>query len=125
MYENARPATSMMCSFTAGLWTNRRMWNYTNLKKGIFAAREIPLLCCIVGKHGVRPDPETIKEITDWPVSADIKRLRKFLGIETYVHTYSRNYAEMTVRLSRLLKKIRSEHGLPIVSAPSKVSRKS
>ena len=38
---------------------------YANLKKCIFAASEILLLECIVGKHGVRPDPEKIKAITD------------------------------------------------------------
>ena len=78
---------------------------YTNLKKCIFAASEIPLLGCIVGKHGVWPDPEKIKAITDWPVPTDVTRLRKFLGLAAYLHNYSRNYAEMTVHLSRLLKK--------------------
>ena len=29
---------------------------YANLKKCIFAASKIPLLGCIVGKHGVSPD---------------------------------------------------------------------
>ena len=42
---------------------------YANLKKCIFAARKIPLLGCIFGKHGVRPDPGKIKTITDWTVS--------------------------------------------------------
>ena len=76
-----------------------------NLKKCIFAASEIPFLGCIVGKQGVRPDPEKIKAITDWPVPVDVKELRKFLGLSAYLHKYSRNYAEMTVHLSRLLKK--------------------
>ena len=31
---------------------------YANLKKCIFAASEISLLGCIVGKDSVRPDPE-------------------------------------------------------------------
>ena len=53
---------------------------YANLKKCIFALSEIPLLGCIVGKHGVRPDPEKIKAITDWPVPVDVKGLRKFLS---------------------------------------------
>ena len=78
---------------------------YANLKKGIFAASEIPLLGCIVGKHGVRPDPEKIEAITDWPVPVDVKKLRKLLGLAAYLHKYSRNYAEMTVHPSRLLKK--------------------
>ena len=35
----------------------------------------------------------------------DVKGLRKFLGLVAYLHKYSRNYAEMTVHLSRLSKK--------------------
>ena len=78
---------------------------YGNLEKCIFAASEISLLGCIVGKHGGRPDPEMIKAIIDWPVPVDVKGLRKFLGLAAYLHKYSRNYAVMTVHLSRLLKK--------------------
>uniref|UniRef100_A0AAV1TQX9 Reverse transcriptase domain-containing protein n=1 Tax=Peronospora matthiolae TaxID=2874970 RepID=A0AAV1TQX9_9STRA len=78
---------------------------FANLKKCIFAANEIPLLGCIGGKNGVRPDPEKIKAISDWPVRVDVKELRKFLVLAAYLHKYSRNYAEMTVHLSRLLKK--------------------
>ena len=48
---------------------------YASLKKCIFAASEMPFLGCIVGKHGVRPDPEKIKVITDWPVPTDIEGL--------------------------------------------------
>ena len=78
---------------------------YANLKKCIFAASEIPVLGCLVGKDGVRPDPEKIKAIADWPVPVDVKELRKFLGLAAYLHKYSRNYAAFTVPLSRLLKK--------------------
>ena len=97
---------------------------YDNLKKRIFAASAIPLLEYIVGKHGVRPDPNKIKAITDWPVPTDIKGLRKFLGLAAYLHKYSHNYAEMTVHLSRLLKKNKKWHGVLIASAPSKLSSK-
>ena len=58
-----------------------------------------------MGTHGVRPDPEKIKAITEWPVPTDIKGLRKFLDLAAYLNKYSHNYAEMTVHLSRLLKK--------------------
>ena len=80
---------------------------YANLKKGIFAASEIPLLGCIVGNHGARRDPEQIKAITDCPVPTDVKGLRKLLGLAAYLHKYSHDYADMTVHLSRLLKKER------------------
>ncbi|KAG2981229.1 hypothetical protein PC120_g24829 [Phytophthora cactorum] len=35
---------------------------YVNLKKCIFGASEIPILGCLVGKNGVRPDPEKYVE---------------------------------------------------------------
>ena len=38
-------------------------------------------------------------------MSIDVKGLQNFLGLAAYLHKYSRNYAEITVRLSRLLKK--------------------
>ena len=52
---------------------------YANLKNCILAASEIPLLGCIVGKHGVRSDRETIKAITDWPVPVEVKGLENSL----------------------------------------------
>ena len=58
-----------------------------------------------MGTHGVRPDPEKIKAITEWPVPTDIKGLRKLLGLAAYLRKCSHNYAEMTVHLSRLMKK--------------------
>ncbi|KAF1333703.1 reverse transcriptase, partial [Globisporangium splendens] len=71
---------------------------YANLKKCIFGSSEIPVLGCFVGKNGVRPDPEKIKAIVDWPRPRNTKDLRKFLGLATYLHKYSRS-------LSLLLKK--------------------
>ncbi|KAG2967011.1 hypothetical protein PC118_g18838 [Phytophthora cactorum] len=35
---------------------------YANLKKCIFGASEIPILGCLVGKNGVRPDPEKVRD---------------------------------------------------------------
>ena len=54
---------------------------YANLKKCIFCADEIPVLGCFVGANGVRPDPEKIKSISEWPVPTCVKDLRKWLGL--------------------------------------------
>uniref|UniRef100_H3GH65 Uncharacterized protein n=1 Tax=Phytophthora ramorum TaxID=164328 RepID=H3GH65_PHYRM len=64
---------------------------YANLKKCIFGATEIPVLGCLVGKNGVRPDPA--------------KELRQFLGLATYLCKYVSNYAGKIRPLSQLLKK--------------------
>uniref|UniRef100_H3H6A7 Reverse transcriptase domain-containing protein n=1 Tax=Phytophthora ramorum TaxID=164328 RepID=H3H6A7_PHYRM len=64
---------------------------YANLKKCIFGATEIPVLGCLVGKNGVRPDPG--------------KELRQFLGLATYLCKYMSNYAGKIRPLSQLLKK--------------------
>uniref|UniRef100_H3GQV7 Reverse transcriptase domain-containing protein n=1 Tax=Phytophthora ramorum TaxID=164328 RepID=H3GQV7_PHYRM len=64
---------------------------YANLKKCIFGATEIPVLGCLVGKNGVRPDPG--------------KELRQFLGLATYLCKYVSNYAGKIRPLSQLLKK--------------------
>ena len=69
---------------------------YINLKNCMFAASEISLLGW--------PDPETIEAITDWPVPADVQRLRTFRGLAAYLYKYSHNYAVMNVHLPSLLK---------------------
>ena len=78
---------------------------HVNFKKCIFAASERPLRGCIVGKHGVRPNPENNKAITDWPVPVYVKLIRNFLGLSSYLHMYFRNHFKMNVHLSCLLKK--------------------
>jgi hypothetical protein len=78
---------------------------FSNLKKCIFAAFEIPVLGCFVGRDGVRPDPEKIKTINEWPTPQNVKNLRQFLGLATYLYKYSKNYAGIVHPLSQLLKK--------------------
>ncbi|KAG2960479.1 hypothetical protein PC120_g27977 [Phytophthora cactorum] len=66
---------------------------YANLKKCIFGASEIPILGCLVGKNGVRPDPEKVRVINEWPTLSNVKELRQFLGLATYLCKYVENYA--------------------------------
>ncbi|OWZ00362.1 reverse transcriptase [Phytophthora megakarya] len=77
---------------------------YANLKKCIFGASEIPVLGCLVGKNGVRPDPEKVRVINEWP-TPNGKELRQFLGLATYLCKYVDNYAGKIRPLSQLLKK--------------------
>ncbi|KAG2960384.1 hypothetical protein PC119_g26399 [Phytophthora cactorum] len=78
---------------------------YANLKKWIFGASEIPILGCLVGKNGVRSDPEKVRVINEWPTLSNVKELRQFLGLATYLCKYVENYAGKIRPLSQLLKK--------------------
>ncbi|KAG3123573.1 hypothetical protein PI126_g23641 [Phytophthora idaei] len=76
---------------------------YANLKK--FGASEIPILGCLVGKNGVRPDPEKVRVISEWPMLSNVKERRQLLGFATYLCKYVENYAGEIDPLSQLLKK--------------------
>ncbi|KAG3122550.1 hypothetical protein PI126_g24102 [Phytophthora idaei] len=92
---------------------------YANLKKCIFGAGEIPILGRHVGKNGVRPDPEKVRVINEWPTLSNVKEPRQFLGLATYLCKYVENYADKIRPLSQLLKKKLSGSGLPSVSRHS------
>ncbi|KAG2956947.1 hypothetical protein PC118_g24241 [Phytophthora cactorum] len=92
---------------------------YANLKKCIFGASEIPILGCLVGKNAVRPDPEKVRLISEWPTLSNVKELRQFLGLETYLCKYVENYLGKIRPLSQLLRRKLSGSGLLSVSRPS------
>ena len=85
--------------------TMRKNKLYASLKKCVFAAPEIPVLGCFVGKHGVRADPEKVKAIDAWPTPRNVKELRQWLGLANYLHKYSKNYAALVRPLTLLLRK--------------------
>ena len=59
---------------------------YVNLQKCVIGVPEVPVLGCIVGKHGVKADLEKVKAIKEWPVPRHVMDLRQFLGLSNYLH---------------------------------------
>ena len=78
---------------------------YYNASKCIFNAEEIPFIGCFIGKRGLRADPAKVKAIVDWPIPKNEKDLRRWLGLASYLHKYSENYADMDRPLTDLLNK--------------------
>ncbi|KAE8898963.1 hypothetical protein PF005_g29952 [Phytophthora fragariae] len=78
---------------------------YANLKTCIFGASEISVIGCLVGKNGVRTEPGKVRVINEWPTPSNVKELRQFLGLPTYLCKYVSNYAGKIRPLSQLLKK--------------------
>ncbi|GMF62177.1 unnamed protein product [Phytophthora fragariaefolia] len=66
---------------------------------------DIPLTACLVGKNGVRPGPGKVRVINEWPTPSNVKELRQFLGLATYLCKFVSNYAGKIRPLSQLLKK--------------------
>ncbi|KAG2777104.1 hypothetical protein PC116_g21790 [Phytophthora cactorum] len=77
---------------------------YANLKKCIFCAPEIPVLGSYVSMNGVRADLVKIEAICAWSTPQDQKQLRQWLGLATYLHNYSKNFASTVRPLLQLLK---------------------
>jgi hypothetical protein len=59
----------------------------------------------VVGKDGVRVDPEKIEAMQDWPHPKTLKRLHGFLGLTGYYHKFVKNYGKISAPLTALLKK--------------------
>ncbi|KAH9125839.1 hypothetical protein AeMF1_003623 [Aphanomyces euteiches] len=78
---------------------------YANLAKCMFGVEEIPVLGDFVGINGCRADPSKVKAIRDWPVPSTQTELRSWLGLATYLHKFSANFASLAQPLSALLAK--------------------
>ncbi|KAG3088481.1 hypothetical protein PI125_g18343 [Phytophthora idaei] len=88
----------------AGVPSDAREQVVRQLKKWIFCAPEIPVLGSYVSKEGVCADPEKIEAICAWSAPQGQKQLRQWLGLATYLHNYSKNFASTVRPLSQLLK---------------------
>jgi hypothetical protein len=69
-----------------------------------FGASKVEYLGHIVGKVGVRVDPKKIEAMQDWPRPKTLKILCGFLGLTGYYHKFVKNYGNIVVPLTALLK---------------------
>jgi hypothetical protein len=83
----------------------RRTRLYAKPSKCKFNLKEIKFLGHIVGNGGIRPDPEKINAVLNWPQPTDVKQLQQFLGLANYFRKFIQDYATVAGPLSDLMKK--------------------
>ena len=74
-------------------------------KKCFFLRREAQVLGHIVGSSQLKPNPEKISAVKNFPTQSTLKKLRGFLRLCTYYRRFIKNFSIIAKPLSDLLKK--------------------
>ncbi len=69
---------------------------------------ELKFVKHLVGRNGIKPDPQNVKKIKNAEVSKNTTRLRRFLGMAQYYRQYINGYADIAGPLYDMLKEDRS-----------------
>jgi transposase InsO family protein len=69
------------------------------IKKCVFGARQLLYLGNIISADGVRPNPEAIRAVVDFPRPTTAKGLQRFLGLATYVRKHVPAFAEQEIAI--------------------------
>ncbi|XP_055343594.1 uncharacterized protein LOC129591802 isoform X2 [Paramacrobiotus metropolitanus] len=70
-----------------------------------FLKATVNVLGFTVTREGVLADPEKVRAITDFPVPANLKAVRAFLGLTGYYRRFIKDYAALACPLYELTKK--------------------
>ena len=49
----------------------------------------------IVSKDGVKPDPDKLSKVKNWPTPTNSEQLRQFLGFDGYYRKFIHNFAKI------------------------------
>ena len=76
-----------------------------NPDKCHFATQELQFLGHIVGVHGVKPDPEKITKVKEYPRPKNVSEIRKFMGLASYYRKFIKNFSIIAKPLFNLIQK--------------------
>lgn len=74
-------------------------------KKCKFAQLQVTYLGHVVSAEGVRTDPKKLQAILEFPVPANVKALRSFLGLASYYRRFIPQFSRIAGPLHALMKK--------------------
>ena len=75
------------------------------LKKCHFCLPNIYFLGYIVRRNGIKPDPEKIKKVKNYPIPTNLTELHAALGLFSYYHKFIKDFSRIARPMNALLKK--------------------
>ncbi|ROT65393.1 hypothetical protein C7M84_016626 [Penaeus vannamei] len=74
-------------------------------KQCLFFQSEVPFLGNIVGRDGVKTDPQKVAAVQDWPVPTCVADVKSFVGLCTYYRRFVKQFAQIAYPLHQLTRK--------------------
>jgi RNase H-like domain found in reverse transcriptase len=78
---------------------------YAKIEKCEFDVKITNFLGFIISPDGLQMDESKIQVIRDWPAPRKVKEIQSFLGFANFYRRFIANYSDMTVPLTRLMRK--------------------
>lgn len=78
------------------------------MDKSEFLKLETAYLGHIIGREGIKPNPDKIKAIQNYPLPKTAKQIKQFLGLLGYYRKFVPDFAKITKPLTQCLKKNKS-----------------
>jgi hypothetical protein len=78
---------------------------FVKLKKCSFCQPELRYLGFIVGKHGIKIDPDKVAAVMKWVVPTTATEVRQFLGLCNFSRKFVQGYSQLAAPLDHLLRK--------------------
>ena len=67
--------------------------------------RRVTFLGHVVSHNGIEPDPGKVSDIVEWPVPANLKELRSWVGLASYYGAFIKDLSVVVAPLFALIKK--------------------
>lgn len=75
------------------------------IDKSEFLRKEVPFLGHIITPEGIKPNPEKIKAILNYPLPKTQTEIKSYLGVTNYYRKFIKDYAKIAKPLTKVLKK--------------------